>query len=172
MVLSTFHWHRVWRQSAQICMNTRKRNKWILGEWSKNTNTTTNSTVGQRERRYPEGLCYGSFGASSASYPTDPGLILATRVGFYGVQCSTVTGYVYRVLRYSPVSTTSSPVPVAARSKAWVYGRSPVDIVGSNPTGGMDVRLLWVFCQLEISATDWSLVQKSPTDCGASLCVI
>jgi hypothetical protein len=33
---------------------------------------------------------------------------------------------------------------VAARSKAWVYGRLPVDIVGSNPTGGMDVCLLWV----------------------------
>ena len=34
------------------------------------------------------------------------------------------------------------PVPVAARSKAQVYGRSPADIVGSNPTGGMDVCLL------------------------------
>ena len=31
------------------------------------------------------------------------------------------------------------PVPVTARSKAWVYGRSPVEIAGSNPTGGMDV---------------------------------
>jgi hypothetical protein len=26
-------------------------------------------------------------------------------------------------------------VPVAARSKAWVCGRSPAEIVGSNPTG-------------------------------------
>jgi len=26
-------------------------------------------------------------------------------------------------------------------------------------------------CQVEVSATDWSLVQRSPTDCGASLCV-
>ena len=32
------------------------------------------------------------------------------------------------------------PVPVAARSKAYVCGRSPAEIVGSNPTGGMDVR--------------------------------
>ena len=31
------------------------------------------------------------------------------------------------------------PVPVAAWSKAWVCGRSPADIVGSNPAGGMDV---------------------------------
>jgi hypothetical protein len=64
------------------------------------------------------------------------------------------------------------PVPVAARSKAYVCGRSPAEIVGSNPTGGMDVCLLWVFvcCQVEVSATSWSLVQRSPTDYGASLC--
>ena len=30
------------------------------------------------------------------------------------------------------------PVPVAVRSKAYVFGRSPAEIVGSNPTGGMD----------------------------------
>jgi len=29
-----------------------------------------------------------------------------------------------------------------------------------------------VCCQEEVSATDWLLVQRSPTDCGASLCVI
>jgi len=27
-----------------------------------------------------------------------------------------------------------------------------------------------VCCQVEVSATGWSLVQRSPTDCGASLC--
>ena len=30
-------------------------------------------------------------------------------------------------------------VPEAARSKAWVCGRSPTERVGSNPTGGMVV---------------------------------
>jgi len=30
-------------------------------------------------------------------------------------------------------------MPVAAQSKASVYGRSPAEIVGSNPPGGMDV---------------------------------
>jgi len=29
-----------------------------------------------------------------------------------------------------------------------------------------------VCCRVEISATSWSLVQRSPTDLGASLCVI
>jgi hypothetical protein len=32
--------------------------------------------------------------------------------------------------------------PVTVRSKAWVFGRSLTGIVGSNPTGGMDVCLL------------------------------
>jgi hypothetical protein len=27
-------------------------------------------------------------------------------------------------------------------------------------------------CRVDVSATSWSLVQRSPTDCGASLCVI
>ena len=39
-------------------------------------------------------------------------------------------------------------------------------------------RAAWMFvvsvvcCQVEVSATSWSLVQRSPTDCGASLCDI
>jgi hypothetical protein len=41
--------------------------------------------------------------------------------------------------------------------------------VGSNRTGGMDVCLVSVVCcQVEVSATSWSLVQRSPTDCGVS----
>jgi hypothetical protein len=38
----------------------------------------------------------------------------------------------------------SKPVPVKARSTAWVCSRSLADNVGSNPTGGMDVFLLCV----------------------------
>jgi hypothetical protein len=34
------------------------------------------------------------------------------------------------------------PIPVAVPSKAWVCGYSLTRIVGSNPTGGMDVCLL------------------------------
>ena len=37
---------------------------------------------------------------------------------------------------------TVRPIPVAARSKAWVCGRSLARIVGSNPAGGMNVCLL------------------------------
>jgi len=34
------------------------------------------------------------------------------------------------------------PVPLVARSKAWVCGRSLAGILGSNPLGGMEVCLL------------------------------
>jgi hypothetical protein len=65
------------------------------------------------------------------------------------------------------------PVLVAKRSKAWVCGRSPVDIVGSNPSGGLDVCVLCLLCVVRSRCvTSRSLVQRSPTNCGASLRVI
>jgi hypothetical protein len=38
------------------------------------------------------------------------------------------------------------PVPVVARSKTYVCGCLPTEIVVSNPTGGMDVCLLRALC--------------------------
>jgi hypothetical protein len=38
--------------------------------------------------------------------------------------------------------TSSRPIPVAARSKAWFCGCSLAGIVSSNSAGGMDVCLL------------------------------
>ena len=38
------------------------------------------------------------------------------------------------------------PIPVAARSKAWVCGYSFAGIAGSNSTGGMDVCLFCLLC--------------------------
>ena len=51
--------------------------------------------------------------------------------------------------------TQNMPVPVAARSKAKVWGRSPAEIVGSNPTGGHGCLSVVsvVCCQVEVSAT-------------------
>ena len=40
------------------------------------------------------------------------------------------------------------PVPVAARSKASVCDRSNAGITGSNPSGRMNICLLWVLCVL------------------------
>jgi hypothetical protein len=54
------------------------------------------------------------------------------------------------------------PFPVAARSKAWVSDHLLAGIVGSNPAGGTSVCLLCVvWCQIEVSASDWSLVQRT-----------
>ena len=66
------------------------------------------------------------------------------------------------------------PIPVAERSKAKTCGRSLAGIAGSDPAGGMEVCLLWVLCvcQVDVSATGWSLVHRSPTDCGVLLYVI
>ena len=60
-------------------------------------------------------------------------------------------------------------------------GSNPAEAVGflrvnKNPQhvgghGCLSVVIV-VCCQVEVSATNWSLVQRSPTDCGASLCVI
>jgi len=58
---------------------------------------------------------------------------------------------------------------MVAPSKALVYGRSPAEMWVRIPLGAwMSV----VCCQVEVSATRWSRVQRSPTDCNASLCVI
>jgi hypothetical protein len=43
--------------------------------------------------------------------------------------------------------------------------------VGSKPARNMDVsRVSVVYCQVEVSVSGWSLVQRSPTECGVSEC--
>jgi len=69
--------------------------------------------------------------------------------------------------RFCTLKISSPRVPVAAGSRTIHLLRMWVRI----PPGA------WMFvccecCQVEVSATSWSLVQRSPTDCGASLCVI
>ena len=53
-----------------------------------------------------------------------------------------MTGYCSSTTQFFLPDIITVPVPVAARSKAQVFGRSPAEIMGSNPTGGMDVCLL------------------------------
>ena len=47
---------------------------------------------------------------------------------------------------FKVITQSTAPVPVVARSKASVCGRSSTEIVGSNPIGAIDVCLLWVLC--------------------------
>jgi hypothetical protein len=59
-------------------------------------------------------------------------------------------------------------MPMAARSKALVCRHSLVGVAGSNPTGGTNVSA--VSCQVEVSASGLSLMQRSPSECGVSEC--
>jgi hypothetical protein len=64
-------------------------------------------------------------------------------------------------------------MPVAARSKAYVCDLALARILGSNPTGGMDVCLVqYLCCQVEDYAMGRSLVQRSPTECRVCFTVI
>jgi hypothetical protein len=60
------------------------------------------------------------------------------------------------------------PIPLAERSKEWVYGCSSAETVGSNPAGAWLPVLNVVCCQVEVSASEWSLIQRSRTECGVS----
>jgi hypothetical protein len=64
-------------------------------------------------------------------------------------------------------TTVNKPIPVAKQSLVSLFGRVLAGIVGLNPKGGMDVCLLWVLCvvKAQVSVTDWSLIQSSPTEC-------
>jgi len=56
---------------------------------------------------------------------------------------------------------------VAARSKAFLRGRSLGGMAGLKPAGGVDGRILCLLCVVEVeaSANELSLVQRNPTDC-------
>jgi hypothetical protein len=62
---------------------------------------------------------------------------------------------------------TQWPHGIRRRSTATRLLRSWV----RNPPGTW-MFVCCVFCQVEVDAKSWSLVQRSPTDSGASLCVI
>ena len=79
----------------------------------------------------------------------------------------TLVSYFYLILKRSKFRLQTNPV--AARSKLWVCGRSLGGIVGQNPAGaGMSIVSV-VCCQVEVSASDRSLVQRSPTECDVSV---
>jgi hypothetical protein len=63
----------------------------------------------------------------------------------------------------------SEPIPVAALSKVRVGGRS-YWVCGFESRWGHECLsfVSVVFCQLKVSASGWSLVQRSATECGVS----
>jgi hypothetical protein len=72
-------------------------------------------------------------------------LYLTAYPSYYIVYCGRSFLHLQNIKEYG-FSTFLPPIPVAARTKAWVFGLSLPVIVGSNPAGGMDVCLLWLAC--------------------------
>ena len=66
-----------------------------------------------------------------------PVIFWAPRFCFCAVNTWQSLGHEFTLIITSSVGYL--PVPVAARSKAWVCGRSSAEIVGSNSTGGRDI---------------------------------
>jgi hypothetical protein len=66
---------------------------------------------------------------------------------------------------------TATDSDIFSTCKAWVCGHSLCVIAGSNPAGNTGVYLvIVVYCQVEVSATGRSLVQRSP-HCSVCVCV-
>ena len=65
------------------------------------------------------------------------------------------------------INTNSAQlIPVAVRSEAWVCGRSLAGIKGTIPPGHVRLSLANVVCcEVQVSVTGRSRVQRSPTDC-------
>ena len=62
---------------------------------------------------------------------------------------------------------------LATRSKAWSTAARLLWLwVRIAPRGSWMSVVSVVCCQVKVSATNWSLVQRSHAECGASLCLI
>jgi hypothetical protein len=84
----------------------------------------SNDTIGNRNRDLPACSAVLLRGRSSVLKHLFP----ETDMSRYKVNCVSCE--------------EAEPIPVAVRSKAWVFGRSLTRIMGSNFTGGIDVCLL------------------------------
>ena len=69
---------------------------------------------------------------------------IATRVSHHWPSSDShyISTITYSEIHIDFIVLILNPIPVAARSKAWVCGRSLAGIAGSNPAGGMGVCLL------------------------------
>ena len=66
----------------------------------------------------------------------------------------------------------SWPIPVAARSTAWVQGRSFAKTAGSNTARGNGCLSWVVFCHVKVSAPGQSLVRRNPTECKREASIV
>jgi hypothetical protein len=77
----------------------------------------------------------------------------------------------FQISYYLQPSTIHMPIPATVRSKARVCGLSLPGVAGLRLAGSGWPSLVSVVCrQVEVSTSSWSLVQRSPTECGVSEC--
>jgi hypothetical protein len=82
--------------------------------------------------------------------------------------CHRVTTHLqlkYYCYYYYKYTLETEPIPVLARSKAWVCGTSLPGIAGSNPAH-ITSHVIVVCCQAEVSGC--SLIRRSPPECCVS----
>jgi hypothetical protein len=86
-------------------------------------------------------------------------------------QAETCRGISYKISTFLIKLTVLMPIPVAARGKS-AAKRLLGSWVRIRPGAWMFVSCECLCCQVEVSATGRSLVQRSPTNCGVCLSVI
>jgi hypothetical protein len=74
--------------------------------------------------------------------PSGYSLALTTDVTFGNLNVVTERVYVFRNTPTARSENFRMLIPLAARSMAWVCGRSLAGIEGSNPARAMEIRLL------------------------------
>ena len=86
---------------------------------------------------------------------TDHHILTHVNVECLDYRCPELKIYVSELILGSYEYSYTPPISVAARSKAWVYGRSLAGTVGSNLAGGHGCLsvLSIVCCQIDVSAT-------------------
>ena len=91
------------------------------------------------------------------------------RAGWLCALTFTTLSRVTHLLLILHVKKNRMPIPVAERPEARVCGSSLAGVAGSHLAWDMDACC--VCCEVEVSATDRSLVQRSATEYGVS-CVM
>jgi len=68
------------------------------------------------------------------------------------VVCATVICKTFLTLLNLVDINHTSPIPLAARSKAWALSRSPAEITNLNPGGDVDISLLWILFVIRLGS--------------------
>jgi hypothetical protein len=83
--------------------------------------------------------------------------------------CYVWHNYLKSILRYKFLifyAYNPGAIPVVARCKAWGCKRSLAGVAVSILAGAWMSLVSVVYCQVQVCASGWSVVQRCPTECG------